>query len=124
MLSSFAEEKIANEGMKMVNYYNCQGCHKIDGWGGDITALYEDDLNEGPPYLVGEGHRIQAEWLHYFLGNVHPIRPWLKIRMPSYNLGNEHKNLIARVFRQKPTKKHLKIIFQMFSGKKVKERQH
>ena len=33
--------------MKMVNYYNCQGCHKIDGWRGDITAIYEDDLNEG-----------------------------------------------------------------------------
>ena len=80
-----AEEKIANEGMKMVNYYNCQGCHKIDGWGGDITALYEDDLNEGPPYLVGEGQN-SVEWLHYFLGNVHPIRPWLKVRMPSYNL--------------------------------------
>ena len=42
-----AEEKIANEGMKMVNYYNCQGCHKIDGWRGDITKLYEDDPNEG-----------------------------------------------------------------------------
>lgn len=90
-----AEEKIANEGMKIVNYYNCQGCHKIDGWRGDITKIYEDDLNEGPPYLVGEGHRIQSEWLHYFLGNVHKIRPWLNIRMPSYNLSNEHKNLIA-----------------------------
>ena len=42
-----AEEKIANEGMKMVNYYNCQGCHKVDGWRGDITKLYEDDPNEG-----------------------------------------------------------------------------
>jgi cytochrome c2 len=100
-----AEEKIANDGMKMVNYYNCQGCHKIDGWRGDITAMYEDDLNEGPPYLVGEGHRIQAEWLHYFLGNVHKIRPWLNVRMPSYNLSNDHKNIIAQGFQAKAEQK-------------------
>jgi mono/diheme cytochrome c family protein len=100
-----AEEKIANEGMKMVNYYNCQGCHKVDGWRGDITKLYEDDLNEGPPYLVEEGHRIQAEWLHYFLGNVHPIRPWLKVRMPSYNLSNVHKNIIVQGFQAKADQK-------------------
>jgi cytochrome c2 len=100
-----ADEKIANEGMKMINYYNCQGCHKIDGWRGDITKVYEDDLNEGPPYLVGEGHRIQSEWLHYFLGNVHKIRPWLNIRMPSYNLSNEHKNLIATGLQSKAEQK-------------------
>ena len=44
---------------------------------------------------MSEKYRIQSEWLHYFLGNVHKIRPWLNIRMPSYNLSNEHKNLIA-----------------------------
>ena len=30
---------------------------------------------------------------------------WLKVRMPSYNLGNEHKNLIAQGFQAKANQK-------------------
>ena len=96
-----AHETIANKGMKIMNKYNCVGCHKIDGERGDITAMYEDDLNEGPPWLVGQGHRTHSDWLHNFLGNVKPIRPWLGIRMPSFNLTNEEINSIVAAFQMK-----------------------
>ncbi len=96
-----ADEKIVAEGMKVVNKFNCVGCHQIDGVRGDILAKYEDDLNEGPPRLVEEGHRVQVDWFHYFLDNVYPIRPWLSVRMPSYNLTDEERNQIVTMFQHK-----------------------
>ena len=100
-----ANEKIVAEGMKVINKYNCVGCHKIDGYRGDIGAMYEDDPNEGPPYLVGEGHRVQADWFHYFLDNVYPIRPWLKVRMPSFKLSDEERNAMVAAFQHKAKQK-------------------
>jgi len=96
-----AQEAYANEGMKVVANFNCTGCHQIDNWRGDILKMYEDDINEGPPRLNGQGHRVQADWFYHFLGNVHKIRPWLKVRMPSYNLTNEQKNKIVMGFQTK-----------------------
>jgi mono/diheme cytochrome c family protein len=96
-----ANERIVAEGMKVVNKFNCVGCHKIDGERGDILAKYDDDINEGPPRLNGQGHRVQADWFHYFLDNVYPIRPWLQIRMPSYELSNDERNAIVTMFQHK-----------------------
>jgi mono/diheme cytochrome c family protein len=96
-----ANEKIVAQGMKTVNKFNCQGCHEIDGVGGDILKMYEDDLNEAPPRLVGQGHRVQADWFHHFLDNVTPIRPWLSVRMPSFNLSNDERNSIVSLFAAK-----------------------
>ena len=93
--------KLSAEGFKVINKYNCIGCHKVDGMFGDVTKMYSDDPNEGPPWLVGQGHRGQADWFYNFLGNVHKIRPWLKIRMPSFNLTPEEKNAIVGYFQHK-----------------------
>ncbi|EQC52675.1 c-type cytochrome [Bacteriovorax sp. DB6_IX] len=94
-------EAAVAEGMKVAVKYNCIGCHQIDGMFGDVLAMYEDDINEGPPRLVGQGHRVQADWFHYFLDNVYPIRPWLKVRMPSFNLTNEERNKLVALFQGK-----------------------
>lgn len=96
-----SRETVVEEGMKVLNKYNCIGCHQVDGHRGDILALYSDDVNEAPPRLVEEGHRVQGDWLHYFLDNVYPIRPWLKVRMPSFNLSNEERNKIVALFQAK-----------------------
>lgn len=93
-----ANEKFAEIGKRITAKYNCAGCHKIDGLGGDITKAYEDG-NEGPPWLVKEGHRVEAEWLNYFLVNVGPIRPWLKVRMPSFHYQEGEVNKIVDYFR-------------------------
>src|SRR5690606_33167832 len=95
-----AEEKLANDGMKVVNRYSCVGCHQVDGWGGKILGMY-DDPNEGPPQLNSQGFRVQSDWFYHFLDNVQPIRPWLKVRMPSFNLSNEEKNAIVTGFQAK-----------------------
>ncbi|MCY4643958.1 MAG: c-type cytochrome [Bacteriovoracales bacterium] len=96
-----ANEAYAEKGLKHVAKYNCTSCHKIDGVGGDILAAYEDDENEGPPWLVDQGHRVHSDWLYHFLGNVYPIRPWLKVRMPSFKLTDREKNEITAYFQAK-----------------------
>ena len=87
-------EELYNEAMKVMGNYNCIGCHQVKGLHGDILRMYED-INEGPPRLVDSGHRVQTKWLFEFLGKVSPIRPELKVRMPSFNLSHEEKNKIV-----------------------------
>tara|TARA_R110002072_G_scaffold288917_2_gene455632 strand:+ start:11506 stop:14340 length:2835 start_codon:yes stop_codon:yes gene_type:complete len=99
-----ANEKIANEGMKVVNKYNCVGCHQVDGERGDILKMY-DDVNEAPPRLVEEGHRVQSDWFHHFLKEVYPIRPWLSVRMPSFELSDKERNKIVAMFQHKAGKR-------------------
>ncbi len=91
-------ELIAEQGRKVANKYNCQGCHKIDGQGGWIKPAYADDENAGPPWLVKEGHRVHTDWLHTFFQNVKPIRPYLKIRMPSFNFSEDELNKLVDYF--------------------------
>lgn len=93
-----ANEKIAEIGKKITNKYNCQGCHNIDGMGGALSKAFEDP-NYGPPWLVKEGHRVQTDWFNNFLQNVHVIRPYVKVRMPSFNFSNEELNQIVTYFQ-------------------------
>lgn len=92
-------EALYHDAMKVAGKYNCVGCHQIDGIRGDILKAYEDDINQGPPRLVNEGHRIQSEWFYNFLGNVQQIRPWVKVRMPSFNLSLQDKNRLVNGFQ-------------------------
>jgi mono/diheme cytochrome c family protein len=92
-----ANEKYYAEGMKVANKYNCYGCHKIDGIGGKLSEAFEDQ-NYGPPYLVKEGYRVQTEWLYNFLKNVHPIRTYVNVRMPSFNFTHDELNALVMGF--------------------------
>lgn len=94
-----AGEKMYQEGMKVANKFNCYGCHNIDGMGGSLSEAYEDNKEYGPPYLVSEGHRVQTDWFYDFLKNVHPIRPYVKVRMPTFNFSNEEINKIVMGFQ-------------------------
>jgi len=109
-----AHEEIAAKGMKTIVNLNCIGCHKIDSIGGDILAMF-DDVNEGPPRLIDQGHKQQSTWFYHFLDNVSPIRPWLKVRMPSFNLSVEDKNNLTAFFQAKskqPTFVEAKVIWE------------
>ncbi|MCG3129116.1 MAG: hypothetical protein CHACPFDD_04025 [Phycisphaerae bacterium] len=56
-----------------------------------------DEVN-GPPWLRGEGAKIQHAWLADFLHNVRTLRPWLAVRMPSFHLTNDQARTIAAYF--------------------------
>lgn len=93
-----AGEKQYYDGMKVANKFNCYGCHTIDGVGGALSKAFEDQ-NYGPPYLTREGHRVQTDWLYDFLRNVHPIRPYVNVRMPSFPFSNEDINKLVMGFQ-------------------------
>lgn len=49
-----------------------------------------------PPPLVGEGAKVQSDWLHDFLLDPHPIRPAVVLRMPKFNMtSKEARDLVA-----------------------------
>jgi mono/diheme cytochrome c family protein len=95
-----AGEELYNKALKVAGKYNCMGCHQIDGLRGDILRAYADDINQGPPRLVNEGHRIQTNWFYSFLAGPGQIRPWLNIRMPTFNLSTEERNILVAGFQQ------------------------
>jgi len=91
------------QGRELVRNYNCIGCHIIEGKGGAIRAFYKlEDLNMAPPLLeVGEfheGEKVRHDWLSNFLENPVPIRPWLKVRMPTFGLSDKEASAIVAYF--------------------------
>jgi mono/diheme cytochrome c family protein len=115
-----ADEKYVETGRRLVRDYNCQGCHVLGARGGAIRTIIEGQLVDqgmdpvdarlrapalSPPTLynetarIGEGSRVQTPWLHGFLGDPsHKIRPWLKVRMPTFSFTDEQRNTITRFF--------------------------
>lgn len=123
LLKSYRDERIPKEftkevsvnyvdiqkGRKIVKKYNCIGCHEVeDGWEGENihVALREkynnDEINVksySPPRIVGEGAKVQSEWLFKFIHEPAPIRPWLSVRMPTFNFTEEQVNSVIRYFQ-------------------------
>jgi len=94
-----AEQDAIVPGRRMVNYYNCVGCHIIENRGGYIRRFYpEDQINFAPPILNGEGLKVQPDWLFTFLQGPTPIRPWLKIRMPTFHFDNHEADTVVNYF--------------------------
>ncbi len=84
-------------GQRMTQLYNCIQCHQLEDRGGFILTMY-DDPGLGPPPITGEGAKVQEPWLHGFLQNPTPLRPWLKIRMPSFQLTDGEITTITKYF--------------------------
>lgn len=111
-----AEERMVEKGRRLVRNYNCQGCHQVGEQGGTLRAIIEDQLETSggdilqvqalsPPLLyneksrIGEGARVRTPWLHEFLKDPSsPIRPWLPVRMPTFDFTAEEVNAITQYF--------------------------
>ncbi len=91
------KEKEIEAGRFLVSKFNCQGCHTLDKVDGRIRSLYEDKGN-APPVIDGEGAKVQEFWLYHFLQGPTPIRPWLKIRMPTFGFKEAETNTIIKYF--------------------------
>lgn len=108
------ENLTIEEGQKIVRQFNCQSCHKIEGDGGTIQASVSDWLVKykdktkteadsvvgsfSPPNLIGEGKKVQTQWLFDFLHSPTQIRPWLKVKMPTYTFNASHLNVLTKYF--------------------------
>jgi mono/diheme cytochrome c family protein len=92
-----AREQVAEKGKWLVVEKNCVGCHKIDGWGGEISTVITEQ-GMAPPLLFREGEKVQSDWLFEFLKNPGHIRPWLNVRMPNFKLSDEETNTLVQYF--------------------------
>jgi cbb3-type cytochrome oxidase cytochrome c subunit len=90
-------EVAAAKGWRIVRDNNCRGCHQIEGEGGDYLQLVSDK-GLAPPVIMGEGDRVQAEWLFEFLKNPTSIRPWLSMRMPTFHFTDSTAVDLVRFF--------------------------
>lgn len=93
-------------GRALTRELNCIACHQIEDnvpiiqqyFRRDIGGKLGFDIVNAPPLLWSEGAKVQHHWLHSFLKNVVPLRPWLQIRMPSYNLTNDEATDLVEYF--------------------------
>lgn len=88
------------EGRWVIEGYNCMGCHVIEGRGGYIRRLYEDNPTSAPPILTGEGAKVQPDWFYGFLKDParQPLRFWLKVRMPTFHLSDAETTKVVDYF--------------------------
>ncbi|MCB9771797.1 MAG: c-type cytochrome [Candidatus Omnitrophica bacterium] len=108
-------ENLAIErGEQIVREFNCQGCHIIEHEGGAIKDSISDwlvkyqgkDKSEvdtiiktfSPPNLNGIGKKVQSQWLFEFIHKPEIVRPWLKVRMPTYSFNAAHLNSLLKYF--------------------------
>jgi mono/diheme cytochrome c family protein len=86
------------EGQRLIQYYNCTGCHVVEGHGGNIRALYTENPTFAPPTLNGQGAKVQPGWFYGFLKNPIPLRPWLQVRMPTFHFSDEEAYAVVNYF--------------------------
>jgi mono/diheme cytochrome c family protein len=90
-------------GRRIVKDFNCQGCHILEDKGGGIReamTLNKIDLALAPPIIRGEGAKVQSDWLFSFLNSPRSgqIRPWLKVRMPTFDFNPDQLNGLTSYF--------------------------
>ena len=100
------------EGWEIILKYNCMGCHQVAPGQQPIVKslpLYQQDdwREQVPPPLVGEGARVDPNWLTRFLKNPaldeerpnrNGVRPYLQIRMPTFTLSDGEVEKLVRFF--------------------------
>jgi len=94
------------EGRFLTRELNCIACHQIEDnaptiqqyFRREVAGQLHFDQTNAPPSLIGEGAKIQYDWLHRFLNQVVPLRPWLEVRMPSFHLTGDQATKIAAYF--------------------------
>jgi mono/diheme cytochrome c family protein len=82
-VSASPAQKALREQTWMVAHLNCNGCHRLNGHDPQIARFFER-RNMVPPTLEGVGARLQGQYMYQFLMEPKKVRPWLKIRMPSF----------------------------------------
>jgi cytochrome c1 len=100
------------DGWWVVRKYNCMGCHRVHP--GQTTVfdtlpryLDPDWKDQKPPTLIGEGARVNPDWLLRFLTNPalsendtnrDGVRQYLKVRMPTFSFSDGEIRKLVRFF--------------------------
>ena len=100
------------DGWWVIMKYNCVGCHQVapgqESVLEDVPRYQDPDWREQlPPSLIGEGARVDPNWLARFLKNPalsetnlnkNGARPYLHARMPTFNLSDGEIQKLVRFF--------------------------
>jgi cytochrome c2 len=109
------------DGWWVIRKYNCMGCHRVHvgqtvdfGPAGAATVFdtitrYQDPdwKDQKPPTLIGEGSRVNPDWLRRFLSNPamsdtdtnrDSVRQYLKARMPTFSFSDGELRKLVRFF--------------------------
>ena len=79
------------------------GVEDVDG---EFRIYYEEPYDKvrwtfAPPVLWDEGHKLRPEWFFSFLHDVQPIRPQIRVRMPSFQYDPGEAEAIVDYFAAK-----------------------
>ncbi len=100
------------DGWWVVRKYNCMGCHRVHVAQTtifDTLTRYQDPdwKDQKPPTLIGEGARVNPDWLMRFLNNPalsetdtnrDGVRQYLKVRMPTFSFSDGEIRKLVRFF--------------------------
>jgi mono/diheme cytochrome c family protein len=86
------------EGRRLMQQYNCVGCHEIEKRGGFIRKYYQENVALAPPPLTRQGEKVQSQWFFGFLKAPIPLRPWLDVRMPTFGFSDDHATQLVNYF--------------------------
>ena len=87
------EKRVASEGGDIGTYiidYHVE----VEG------SIAEEAKVFTPPVLYEEGRKVQFPWLFKFLKKPATLRPWLEVRMPTFNFHNNEIKSIIRYFAE------------------------
>lgn len=85
-------------GRRLSVHYNCIQCHNVEDRGGYIQTMYEDPGLGPPPLPETQGAKVQEQWLHSFLKDPTTVRPWLNLRMPTFQFSEDEIAAIQKYF--------------------------
>ena len=92
-----ARQEALRAGRTLTRRRNCVACHEIENDGGDYVTLV-DDPSLAPPLLTPQGAKVKPDWNYAFFKDPIAIRPWLDVRMPTFDLEDEQWNELLGYF--------------------------
>ncbi len=81
----------------MVAHLNCNGCHRLNQRDPQIARFFERK-NMVPPTLDGAGGRLQGQYMYQFVLEPKQVRPWLKMRMPTFGFSEADARTLVEGF--------------------------
>ena len=89
-------EVLPERGQWMLSHFNCRGCHMIVNGENPRIDAFLSKKSMVPPRIVDETEKVQPAWLYNYLNRPSAMRPWLAIRMPTFNMGYEDRSTLIR----------------------------
>ncbi|MFZ5563737.1 MAG: c-type cytochrome [Thermodesulfobacteriota bacterium] len=102
------EKKADEKGEWMIRHFNCKGCHEILNEEKPRIDGFIAKKSKVPPRIVNEVEKTQPTWLFNYLRRPSAMRPWMEMRMPTFNFTyNDVPTLIEHLHALMPEKNRL-----------------